>query len=1010
MYRNNIKFNKIMSHLLISIGFLTPLAYGDLSHAATQLGQGMYYDQSQISKLAQQYPSRVSKDAGYPLINNYSTLKSVFRGSQYGLANKLITSGLWWTPFLAVDKNATQIRDSDYLSPLMVIPNPLTVRANDSGISMGIPLQKPIVDNVHVDRGYENTLDLTFTTGDLTGTAPLVADYSDWMVKVQWANNNAPLLAATFVEGSPFVFVEKKNSQPTTFLRFNNSQDVKLISQTAGISLFKTRNATETTYRYYAVFTNPSAAINSWKTSSGAVITPINRGGSGNVVPSTQINLADAGTYFSVAVIPATSDADATNLGTQFQAYAYTFINKTTVTYQYNKSSAKVITDFNFITQTVYPAAVKKQPLVMLYPWQIKNLPAADKVNCLMQDECASDAGTVKTLKGTMHLYAAATSADNTASFRTEVPFNGVLPALPNGLSQTELDKLGNYSFTVPATAQLDASNPWTDTYATGKLLSREAQLIKIAHVLTGSATNPNTKYQKIRDDLLKNLKAQVTSFLTGLNYTSTCPGGAADCPRSEGAWFFTYNDDWHTMMGFPSGFFTATTLTDHAFHWGYIIDGAATIAQFDKTWAQQYGGMVNLIIRDVWNYKFESQASNDAVTLPHFRGFDPYSAISSALGMPYSLDNINEEDSAEFMNLAQAVILWGLNTEGVTFEGDDTTSQSLVDAGTYLYTTEEQGLNHYHFNQNPDSGVFPTGWSNTGTGQTYLTVGNVWGGKLDRSTYFCAAQPCYYQGIASNTLPISAGSLYLGSNPDFVNRNYVQDAKNPCSGDATNSAYCGTLLKYLALGDPTKALQYYTQYFDTQNNTPDPGESKPSIYYWIQNFKNLGTLNTQLRADTPAFAAFGSGTTTYVAAYNHENQARKVNFYRDGTLACSLENIQPGEIKSGICGAVVEPPQPPQTGPFSYTVYLGYPFKAVTINNTITCPDPVTKHPACLVKNIAGDSTMTISGSNGNLCTLAISAAGAVSPITSKSKGCSINSSPSTPTKAGTINLPGNF
>ncbi|RUR10633.1 glycosyl hydrolase [Legionella septentrionalis] len=991
---------------------LTPIALMIITGAApaaTQIGQGIYYDEQQIVKLAQKYPSRVSKDAGYPLIENYSTLKSAFRGSQFKLGNKALTSGMWWTPLLAIDKPARDVKDSDYLSPLLLLPNPLTLRVTEAGIAMGIPLQNPKVDNAHVDRGYDNTLDVVVTSGDLAGTAPLVANYSDWVVQVEWARNNAPLLAATLAEGSPFVFVEKKNNQANSYLQFNNSQDAKLISQKAGLSLFKTRNASDQNYRYYAYFTNPDGATNPWKTSSGAVIVPTSQGGSGNIVPGTQINMNDANRYFSVAIIPATSDAAAQTLAEQMKPHAYTFISNTAIDYEYDQASNKVITHFNFATQTVYPnASLKKQPVVMLYPWQIKNMSSSEKASCLFQ-ECTGNQGIVQTLKGTMHLYAVPAAATDSSSFKTEVPFHGILPALPNRLTQEELDKLGNYTFTLPANPHLDAKNPWTDTYATGKLLSRQAQLIKIAHVLTGSSANPNAKYQKIRDDMLAALKTQVTSFLTGLNYTDPCPQGTPDCQRPEGSWFYAYNSKWHTMMGFPSGFFTATTLTDHAFHWGYLIDAAATIAQFDKNWAQQYGGLVNLIIRDVFNYKF-GRDSGESTKFPHFRGFDPYAGLSSALGMPYSFDNVNEEDSAEFMNLAQAIILWGLNTEGVSFAGDDTSSQTLVETGLYLYTTEEQGLHHYHFNLNPDSGVFPKGWSNSSTGQNYLMVGNVWNGKLDRSTYFCAGQPCYYQNLASNTLPVSAGSLYLGYSASLVNRIYNEDAKNPCSGDPANSAYCGTLLKYLALGDPTKALQYYTRYFDEQANTPDPGESKPSIYYWIQNLKNLGNLNKNLTADTVAYASFISGDKTFVTAYNHEPRAKTVNFYRQGVLACSLENINPGELKGSFCGSEPPPPPPPPSTQYSYMVYLGYPFKAVLINNSITCPDPVTKNPACLVKNIPGPSTMTIAGSNSNLCTLSISKDGAVNTVADKSKGCYINSQPATSDKAGSINLPAGF
>lgn len=991
----NKKLSKVIPFLFI---------FSQQTIAATALGSGFYYDEGQINKLAQQYPARVSKDAGYPLIDNYSTLKSSYKGSQFGLTNKAIITGLWWTPLLAVDKNTQSITDNDYLSPLLIIPNPLTIKLNENGVNMGIPLQKANIDAAHIDRGYENTLDLSLTTNDLTGTAPLVQDYSDWMVKAQWALSNKPLLSVNIVEGSPFVFIEKKANQSVSYLRFNNSIDAKLLMQAEGLSLFKTKNASDANYRYYAYYSNPAGNINNWNDDTG-VITPIASGGSGNIVPATFININDPSLYLSVAAIPAASDTDAINLAKTMQAYAYNFINSTSVNYYYDKNNAKVITNFNFQTKQVYNnSSLKANPLVMAFPWQIKNMNAATTANCLLKDNCTSATGTIQTLKGTMHLFEVASNMNNGYSFSIEIPFNGVLPLLPNNLNEAELEKLKSYSFNLEADPHLDAKNPWTDTYATGKILSKEAQLIKIADQLAIK----DSSYKQVRDQLLAKLKGQVNSFLTGLNYTDACPNGGTNCVRAEAAWFYSYNPKWHTLMGFPSGFFTATTLTDHPFHWGYLVDAAATIAQFDKNWAMQYGAMINLIIRDIWNYKY-GQTDSTGIKLPHFRSFDPYTGLSSALGMPYSLDNNNEEDSAEFMNLAQAIILWGTNTEGLSFNGDDTNPENLLETGLYLYTTEEQGLNHYHFNRNPSSGVFPADWSNNATQQSYQIVGNVWGGKQDRSTYFCAGTPCYYQNLASNTLPISAGSLYLGLDPAFVNKAYVQDAKNPCSGDTSNSAYCGTLLKYLALGNPTNALTYFKNYFDQFKNQPDPGESLASIYYWIQNLNNLGTINMAINADVPSFAAFGSNDKLYVAGYNGGINPKNISFYKNGVLTCVLENVQPGEIKSGACNNTTPNPNPPQQL-FSYTIYLGYPFKSVLINNSITCPSPVTKNPACKVDNIAAGSVMTIQGSNGNFCSLAIAKTGVVTPNTAQSKGCNINSQPAGPSTVGVINLPAGF
>ena len=52
--------------------------------------------------------------------------------------------------------------------------------------------------------------------------------------------------------------------------------------------------------------------------------------------------------------------------------------------------------------------------------------------------------------------------------------------------------------------------------------------------------------------------------------------------------------------------------------------------------------------------------------------------------------------------------------------------------------------------------------------GRTVVSM--VWGGKSERATWFSAKPECVH-GI--NWLPIHGGSLYLGTYPDYVRRDY---------------------------------------------------------------------------------------------------------------------------------------------------------------------------------------------------------------------------------------------
>jgi endoglucanase Acf2 len=230
-----------------------------------------------------------------------------------------------------------------------------------------------------------------------------------------------------------------------------------------------------------------------------------------------------------------------------------------------------------------------------------------------------------------------------------------------------------------------------------------------------------------------------------------------------------------------------------------------------------------------------------------------------------------------------------------------------LRDLGLYLYTTEQQALSYYHFNQHPNAGVFPLNWVNPETGQKNLVIGNVWSGKLDRSTYFCAGQQsCYYENLASNTFPMTPGSFYLGLDANFVLSAYKDDAKNPCStsdNDLNKSAYCASLLKYLALGDANEAQINFNTYFNKGKNNIDPGNTMVDTYYWIANLQHLGNVNTKLVADVPTYAVFGTEANPIVSGYNGTHQPVDIHFFNaDGSNRCVIANVQPGAMQTQVC------------------------------------------------------------------------------------------------------------
>ena len=43
--------------------------------------------------------------------------------------------------------------------------------------------------------------------------------------------------------------------------------------------------------------------------------------------------------------------------------------------------------------------------------------------------------------------------------------------------------------------------------------------------------------------------------------------------------------------------------LNDHHFHWGYFIHAASFMEQFEPGWSDDWGDMINLLIRDAASY-----------------------------------------------------------------------------------------------------------------------------------------------------------------------------------------------------------------------------------------------------------------------------------------------------------------------------------------------------------------------------------------------------------------------
>jgi len=121
-----------------------------------------------------------------------------------------------------------------------------------------------------------------------------------------------------------------------------------------------------------------------------------------------------------------------------------------------------------------------------------------------------------------------------------------------------------------------DGLATWTDSYNEGQVMNRLIQTARIADQ-TGNIT--------ARDKMIATIKERLEDWLL---YQS-----------GEKAFLFYYNDTWSAMFGYPAGHGQDTNINDHHFHWGYFIHAAAFMEQFEPGWADNWGEMINLLIRD---------------------------------------------------------------------------------------------------------------------------------------------------------------------------------------------------------------------------------------------------------------------------------------------------------------------------------------------------------------------------------------------------------------------------
>ncbi|MGB0644327.1 MAG: glycosyl hydrolase, partial [Akkermansiaceae bacterium] len=404
--------------------------------------------------------------------------------------------------------------------------------------------------------------------------------------------------------------------------------------------------------------------------------------------------------------------------------------------------------------------------------------------------------------------------------FKTSVPIQGLLPMLPaEGIS----DKKQVTNYLKKEAAKLEM--PFADTYWDGKFLGKLATLSGVAEVAGEKGL------QKLFiDEIRRRLE---NWFLAS---------------KGEQSPLFYYDQSWGTLIGSKPSYGSDGQINDHHFHYGYFIRAAAEVARLDPTWAEKWGGMIELLIRDIASRNREDRL------FPHLRCFDVYAGHSWASGHAKFGDGNNQESSSESMNAWYGLMLWG----------EITGNTKLRDTGVFLYNTERTAVEEYWFDVSNTN--FPKDFPE-------VALGMIWGGKGSFSTWFSADIDCIH-GI--NWLPFTPASIYMGRYPDYVKKNHDRIVEKRKKGNDYNNGWGDLVVMFNSLQDSRMGVDYLSSHPDC---SLEGGNTHAFMSHWVHTLDRLGENDRSVTSSHPWVNVYvKNGKKTY-AAYQFGSTPKDIKF-----------------------------------------------------------------------------------------------------------------------------------
>ena len=734
--------------------------------------------------------------------------------------------------------------------------HPLAYRAASNGMQMAAPAVtsttsyvdgEPMVESLLKDE----TVELVVGGNNFSAKDAKVDKTTDWTYDILMENNaSTSSIMATIGKGTPYAYYKFKNVEPTISLGaggtdlaiYKNSTSSNIL----GVSL---KNREDGKTHYYLI---SALSGTTWVNAGGKLTAKMPTGKS----------------YMSVAILPDGSD----NAFELYKKYAFNFITDTKVEWKYLKNSSKVVTKYNVITKNMETGADGGDTIIALYPhqWRYSN----NKFTGYTYDTIR---GTMKTVVGT--------------SYSTKMQYNGIISALPVTKDEKTIGEIKNQLGYLYSYRKTKADPKWIcflegqyggyDTYWVGKNLNTLTDAIWLADQFKDNDMKTMT------NDMVEGVEDYLEFWFDP--YRAYINGQYKDD-------YFYYDEQYGTLIGYPTSYDSDKQLNDHHFHYGYWIKAAAAVAMKDPQWAKEWGGMVYEMIGDIANANRDGSSynRNSETKYPFLRNFDIYEGHSWASGVAnYEFDENgemvdkkgglsggnNQESSSESVNAWSSLILWG---EAV---GDE----RIRDLGIYMYTTEIAAIEDYYYDVHDE--IFTKEYKDSNN-YNIQTVTRLFGGRYDHTAWW-TENPIEVTTITM--LPISGATLYMGKYKDKVKAvvdsigenskqwsNFVNNKEQICTNYGKKDMLTDpktnqdVVAEYYAYYDPDAALAKVDL---SDSGKVENGESRAHTLAYITSLKEYGNQNFDITGSTPFSVVLEkNGVKTYVVE-NHTDKTQRTYF-----------------------------------------------------------------------------------------------------------------------------------